>query len=178
MSGSGKSSLVFGTIAAESQRLLNETHTAFIQSFLPSVPQPDADSLRNLSAAIVVSQQRMGGNARSTVGTVTDTQTMLRLLFGRLGEPAVTHPAQLSFTSAEGMCPRCEGMGRVDDIDLDELVDWDKSLNEGPIKLAEYAVGMGPGAGHAGGTVVFAGTPSDLARSGTVTGDSLRDHLA
>jgi excinuclease UvrABC ATPase subunit len=141
VSGSGKSSLVFGTIAAESQRLLNETHTAFVQNFLPSIPQPDVDSLRNLSAAIVVGQERMGGNSRSTVGTATDLQTMLRLLFGRIGQPAVSHPAQLSFTSPEGMCPRCEGVGRIDDIDVDELLDWDKSLNEGPIKLADYAVG-------------------------------------
>ncbi|HEU0103326.1 MAG TPA: excinuclease ABC subunit UvrA [Mycobacteriales bacterium] len=141
VSGSGKSSLVFGTIAAESQRLLNETHTAFVQNFLPSIAQPDVDALHNLSAAIVVGQERMGGNSRSTVGTATDIQTMLRLLFGRLGEPAVAHPAQLSFTSPEGMCPRCEGAGRVDDIDVDELVDWDKSLSEGPIKLADYAVG-------------------------------------
>ncbi len=141
VSGSGKSSLVFGTIAAESQRLLNETHTAFIQNFLPSIPQPDADELSNLSAAIVVGQERMGGNSRSTVGTATDLQTMLRLLFGRIGTPAVSHPAQLAFTSAEGMCPRCEGMGRVDDIDLDELVDWDLSLAEGAIKLADYQPG-------------------------------------
>ena len=141
VSGSGKSSLVFGTIAAESQRLLNETHTAFVQNFLPSIPQPDVDALRNLSAAIVVGQERMGGNSRSTVGTATDIQTILRLLFGRIGDPAVSHPAQLSFTSPEGMCPRCEGAGRIDDIDLDELVDWDKSLNEGPIKLADYAPG-------------------------------------
>src|SRR6187549_200398 len=95
VSGSGKSSLVFGTIAAESQRLLNETHTAFIQNFLPSIPQPDVDTLRNLSTAIVVGQERMGGNSRSTVGTVTDLQTMLRLLFVRLGRPAVNHAAQL-----------------------------------------------------------------------------------
>ena len=141
VSGSGKSSLVFGTIAAESQRLLNETHTAFIQNFLPSIPQPEVDALRNLSAAIVVGQERMGGNSRSTVGTVTDLQTMLRLLFAKLGQPAVAHPAQLSFTSPEGMCPRCEGMGRVDDIDLDELVDWDLSLNQGAIKLADYQPG-------------------------------------
>lgn len=124
VSGSGKSSLVFGTIAAESQRLLNETHTAFIQNFLPSIPQPDVDALENLSAAIVVGQERMGGNSRSTVGTVTDLQTMLRLVFARLGRPAVAHAAQLSFTSPEGMCRRCEGQGRVDDIDLGELVDW------------------------------------------------------
>ncbi len=141
VSGSGKSSLVFGTIAAESQRLLNETHTAFVQNFLPSIPQPDVDELRNLSAAIVVGQERMGGNSRSTVGTATDLQTMLRLLFGRLGQPAVAHPAQLSFTSPEGMCPRCEGAGRIDDVDLDELVDWDKSIDEGPFRLADYAVG-------------------------------------
>jgi excinuclease ABC A subunit len=141
VSGSGKSSLVFGTIAAESQRLLNETHTAFIQNFLPSIPQPDVDALRNLSTAIVVGQERMGGNSRSTVGTVTDLQTMLRLLFARLGRPAVSHAAQLSFTSPEGMCPRCEGMGRVDDIDLDELVDWDLSLNQGAIRLADYQPG-------------------------------------
>ncbi len=141
VSGSGKSSLVFGTIAAESQRLLNETHTAFIQNFLPSIPQPDVDALENLSAAIVVGQERMGGNSRSTVGTVTDLQTMLRLLFARLGRPAVAHAAQLSFTSPEGMCRRCEGQGRIDDIDLDELVDWDLSLNQGALRLADYQPG-------------------------------------
>ena len=141
VSGSGKSSLVFGTIAAESQRLLNETHTAFIQNFLPSIPQPDVDALENLSAAIVVGQERMGGNSRSTVGTVTDLQTMLRLVFARLGRPAVAHAAQLSFTSPEGMCRRCEGQGRIDDIDLDELVDWRLSLNQGAIRLADYQPG-------------------------------------
>lgn len=141
VSGSGKSSLVFGTIAAESQRLLNETHSTFIQGFLPSIPQPDVDELRHLSAAIVVGQERMGGSSRSTVGTATDTQALLRMLFGKVGQPAVAHPAQLSFTHPEGMCPRCEGSGRVDDIDLDLLVDWDKSLVEGPIDLPDFAPG-------------------------------------
>lgn len=141
VSGSGKSSLVFGTIAAESQRLLNESHTSFIQNFLPNIAQPDADSLENLSAAIVVGQERMGGNSRSTVGTATDIQTRLRLLVGRLGVPPVAHHAQLSFTSPEGMCQRCEGLGRVDDVDLDELLDWDLSLNQGAIKLADYQPG-------------------------------------
>src|SRR6266516_3331695 len=105
VSGSGKSSLVFGTIAAESQRLINETYTAFIQSFMPSLGRPDIDALRNLSAAIVVDQERMGANSRSTVGTATDAHTMLRIIFSRLGTPHVGTSTVFSFNSPEGMCP-------------------------------------------------------------------------
>ncbi len=141
VSGSGKSSLVFGTIAAESQRLINETYTAFIQSFMPNVGRPDVDSLRNLSAAIVVDQERMGANARSTVGTATDAHTMLRIVFSRLGEPHVGTSGAFSFNLAEGMCPACEGLGRVSDVDLDELVDRDRSLNEGAITVPNFGVG-------------------------------------
>ncbi|MCE7006854.1 excinuclease ABC subunit UvrA [Kibdelosporangium philippinense] len=140
VSGSGKSSLVFGTIAAESQRLINETYTAFIQSFMPNVGRPDVDALRNLSAAIVVDQERMGANSRSTVGTATDAYTMLRIVFSRLGDPYVGTSGAFSFNLPEGMCLECEGMGRVSAVDVDELVDKSLSLNEGAITVPGFAV--------------------------------------
>jgi excinuclease UvrABC ATPase subunit len=140
VSGSGKSSLVFGTIAAESQRLINETYTAFIQSFMPSLGRPDVDALRNLSAAIIVDQERMGANARSTVGTATDAHTMLRIIFSRLGEPSAGPSFHYSFNLPAGACPRCEGMGSVTDIDLTQLYDESKSLAEGAITIPGYTV--------------------------------------
>ncbi|MFI6266882.1 ATP-binding cassette domain-containing protein [Micromonospora sp. NPDC051006] len=140
VSGSGKSSLVFGTIAAESQRLINETYSAFLQSFMPNVSRPDVDSLRNLSAAIVVDQERMGVNSRSTVGTATDAYAMLRLVFSRLGTPHVGGAGAFSFNLAEGMCQTCEGLGRVSDLDVHELVDVERSLNDGAIKVPNFAV--------------------------------------
>ncbi|MGK5533448.1 ATP-binding cassette domain-containing protein [Streptomyces sp. URMC 129] len=141
VSGSGKSSLVFGTIAAESQRLINETYTAFIQSFMPSLGRPDVDGLHNLSAAIVVDQERMGANSRSTVGTATDAYTMLRIIFSRLGTPHIGTSSAFSFNSPEGMCPECEGLGQVSTIDIDQLVDRDLSLNEGAITAPGFTVG-------------------------------------
>jgi excinuclease UvrABC ATPase subunit len=140
VSGSGKSSLVFGTIAAESQRLINETYTAFLQSFMPNIGRPDVDALRNLSAAIVVDQERMGANARSTVGTATDAFTMLRIVFSRLGEPHVGHAGCFSFNLPDGMCTECEGLGRVNTIDEDELVNRELSLNEGAITVPNFTV--------------------------------------
>ncbi|WP_344977337.1 excinuclease ABC subunit UvrA [Streptosporangium fragile] len=140
VSGSGKSSLVFDTIAAESRRLINETYTAFIQNFMPSLGRPDVDSLRNLSAAIIVDQERIGGNARSTVGTVTDAHTMLRIMFSRIGTPHVGPPSVFSFNRAEGMCPECEGLGKVSEIDIDQLVDRELSLNDGAIKVPGFGV--------------------------------------
>ncbi|MEV8441975.1 excinuclease ABC subunit UvrA [Actinosynnema sp. NPDC051121] len=140
VSGSGKSSLVFGTIAAESQRLINETYTAFVQSFMPNLGRPDVDALRNLSAAIIVDQERMGANSRSTVGTSTDAHTMLRILFSRLGRPHVGTSGAFSFNLPEGMCPACEGLGRVSTIDVDQLVDRTKSLNEGAITIPGFTV--------------------------------------
>ena len=144
VSGSGKSSLVFSTIAAESQRLINETYSAFVQGFMPSLARPDVDVLEGLTTAIIVDQQRMGSDPRSTVGTVTDANAMLRILFSRLGEPHLGSPQAFSFNVASisgagavkferagktvkerrsfqvigGMCPRCEGRGTVNDIDL------------------------------------------------------------
>jgi excinuclease UvrABC ATPase subunit len=138
VSGSGKSSLVFGTIAAESQRLINETYTAFIQSFMPALGRPDVDALRNLSAAIIVDQERMGANARSTVGTATDANAMLRIVFSRLGEPSAGPSFHYSFNLPAGACPRCEGMGSVTDIDLTQLYDESKSLAEGAITIPGY----------------------------------------
>jgi excinuclease UvrABC ATPase subunit len=140
VSGSGKSSLVFGTIAAESQRLINETYTAFIQSFMPSLGRPDVDALHNLSAAIVVDQERMGANSRSTVGTATDAYTMLRIVFSRLGEPHVGTSGAFSFNLPEGMCPECEGLGRVSAVDVDELVDRDLTLREGAVTVPGFTV--------------------------------------
>ncbi|WP_216215216.1 ATP-binding cassette domain-containing protein [Amycolatopsis aidingensis] len=139
VSGSGKSSLVFGTIAAESQRLINETYTAFLQSLMPSLGRPDVDALRNLSAAIVVDQERMGANSRSTVGTATDAQAMLRVIFSRIATPHIGAASAFSF-NAEGMCPECEGIGRVSDLDVHELVDMDRSLNEGAITVPGFEV--------------------------------------
>ncbi|SDP14969.1 ATP-binding cassette domain-containing protein [Lentzea jiangxiensis] len=141
VSGSGKSSLVFGTIAAESQRMINETYTAFLQSFMPSIGRPDVDALHNLSAAIIVDQERMGANSRSTVGTATDAHTMLRIVFSRLGEPHVGTSGAFSFNLPEGMCPACEGLGKVTTVDVDAIVDRTKSLNDGAIDAPNYGVG-------------------------------------
>src|SRR4051794_40856478 len=163
VSGSGKSSLAFGTIAAESQRLVNETYSAFVQGFLPTTSRPDVDVLEGLTNAIVVNQERMGSNPRSTVGTVTDANAMLRIVFSRLGKPQIGSPQAYAFnvpsahgsggitiergnrkmTSASfnitgGMCPRCEGMGNVSDLDLAQLFDESKSLSEGAITVPGY----------------------------------------
>ena len=138
VSGSGKSSLVFGTIAAESQRLINETYSTFIQGFMQSLARPDVDALENLSAAIVVDQERMGANSRSTLGTATDVNAMLRIVFSRLGDPYVGPSFHFGFNAPEGMCPRCEGLGHITDIDLDELFDREKSLNDGAITIPGY----------------------------------------
>src|SRR5688572_20393806 len=112
VSGSGKSSLVFDTIAAESRRLINETYTAFLQSLMPGFARPDVDELHNVTAAIIVDQERMGGNARSTVGTATDAFTLLRIVFSRLGQPSAGTSSAYSFNNAQGMCMQCEGLGQ------------------------------------------------------------------
>jgi excinuclease UvrABC ATPase subunit len=138
VSGSGKSSLVFATIAAESQRLINETYSAFVQGFMPSLARPDVDLLEGLTTAIVVDQERMGANARSTVGTATDANAMLRIVFSRLGVPSAGPAFHYSFNLPAGACPRCEGMGTVTDIDLDELFDRDRSLAQGAITIPGY----------------------------------------
>ncbi|EST32859.1 ATP-binding cassette domain-containing protein [Streptomyces niveus] len=140
VSGSGKSSLVFGTIAAESQRLINETYSAFIQGFMPSMGRPDVDSLHNLSATIVVDQERMGANSRSTVGTATDAYTMLRIIFSRLGTPHIGTSTAFSFNAADGMCAECEGIGQISKIDIDQLVNRELSLNEGAITVPGFQV--------------------------------------
>jgi excinuclease UvrABC ATPase subunit len=163
ISGSGKSSLVFGTIAAESQRMINETYSAFVQGFMPTLARPEVDVLEGLTTAIIVDQERMGANARSTVGTATDANAMLRILFSRLGQPHIGSSNAFSFnvpsvrasgaitiargegetikktvTVTGGMCPRCEGMGTVSDIDLTQLFDESKSLAEGAITIPGY----------------------------------------
>jgi excinuclease UvrABC ATPase subunit len=138
VSGSGKSSLVFGTIAAESQRLINETYSAFVQGFMPSQARPDVDLLEGLTTAIIVDQERMGANSRSTVGTATDANAMLRIVFSRLGVPSAGPSFHYSFNVPAGACPSCDGMGTATDIDLDELFDRDKSLAEGAITIPGY----------------------------------------
>ncbi|HEY5093980.1 MAG TPA: excinuclease ABC subunit UvrA [Candidatus Eremiobacteraceae bacterium] len=140
VSGSGKSSLVFGTIAAESQRLINETYPAFVQQFMPRYGQPDADSLENLSAAIIVDQQRLGGNSRSTVATVTDAAQMLRIIFARLAKPQLGSPSLYSFNDPRGMCPVCEGIGQVAAMDMDAVIDKSKSLKEGALLPEAFSV--------------------------------------
>lgn len=166
VSGSGKSSLVFDTIAAESQRMINETYSAFVQGFMPTLARPDVDLLDGLTTAIIVDQERLGANTRSTVGTATDANALLRVLFSRLGEPHVGSPQAYSFNVASisgagavtlnraggsvkerrefsitgGMCPRCEGMGQVNDIDLAQLYDERKSLNDGPFTIPGYSM--------------------------------------
>ncbi|WP_151082281.1 ATP-binding cassette domain-containing protein [Nocardioides cynanchi] len=166
VSGSGKSSLVFGTIAAESQRLINETYSAFVQGFMPTLARPDVDVLEGLTTAIIVDQERMGTDPRSTVGTATDANAMLRILFSRLGKPHIGSPQAFSFNVASvsgagavtfqkggrttkerrsfsvlgGMCPRCEGRGSVTDIDLTELYDDTRSLNDGPFTIPGYSM--------------------------------------
>jgi excinuclease UvrABC ATPase subunit len=167
VSGSGKSSLVFDTIAAESRRLINETYSAFLQGFMPTLARPDVDVLDGLTTAIIVDQQRMGADPRSTVGTATDANAMLRILFSRLGRPHIGSPQAFSFNVASisgagavtmeragqtvqerrsfsitgGMCPRCEGRGSVNDIDLTQLYDDGKSLNEGALTIPGYTPG-------------------------------------
>ncbi|MCU0283576.1 MAG: excinuclease ABC subunit UvrA [Candidatus Nanopelagicales bacterium] len=167
VSGSGKSSLVFDTIAAESQRLINETYSAFVQGFMATLARPEVDAMSGLTTAIIVGQERMGANARSTVGTVTDANAMLRVLFSRLGQPHIGSPQAFSFnvpsvtgsgmvkvekaqgrtektartyTVVGGMCPRCEGMGSVSDIDVTQLYDDSKSLNEGALRIPGYTL--------------------------------------
>ena len=167
VSGSGKSSLVFGTVAAESQRLINETYSSFVQGFMPSLARPDVDVLEGLTTAIIVDQERMGANVRSTVGTATDAHAMLRILYSRLGDPYVGPPTAYSFNVPTrkaggvmttekggrvekkvvkqevylgGMCPRCEGTGSVKDIDLTALYDEEKSLSEGALTVPGYSM--------------------------------------
>ncbi len=140
VSGSGKSSIVFDTIANEALRLLNENFSLFIRNFLPRYPQPEADAIENLSMAIVVDQKRLGGGSHSTVGTVTDIYSILRRLFWRIGQPFVGPVNVFSFNDPQGMCPNCNGLGRKLDVDLNKFLDQSKSLNEGAILFPEYAV--------------------------------------
>src|ERR1700693_4093320 len=166
VSGSGKSSLVFDTIAAESQRLINETYSAFVQGFMPTLARPEVDVLDGLTTAIIVNRERVGADPRSTVGAAPDAGAMLRILFSRLGKPQIGSPQAFSFNVASisgagavtlerggrtrkekrsfsilgGMCPRCEGRGSVSDIDLAQLYDEGKSLNEGALTIPGYSM--------------------------------------
>jgi excinuclease UvrABC ATPase subunit len=140
VSGSGKSSIVFDTIASEAQRQLYENFSMFVRNFLPRYAQPDADSIENLTMPIVVDQKRMGGGSHSTVGTITDIYTVLRLLFSKIGQPYVGHYNVFSFNDPQGMCPECNGIGRKIGVDTDKFLDMSKSLNEGAILYSAYAV--------------------------------------
>ncbi|SFP68294.1 ATP-binding cassette domain-containing protein [Salibacterium halotolerans] len=141
VSGSGKSSIVFDTISKEAQRQLNQTFTTFIQNRLPKYTQPDALSIENLSPAMVIDQKRLGGNARSTLGTVTDIYSWLRLLFSRIGKPFIGESKVFSFNNPEGMCPECQGIGRRIEPNVEKLFDTTKSLNEGAILFSTFSVG-------------------------------------
>lgn len=140
VSGSGKSSIVFDTIAAESTRLLNENFSMFVRNFLPRYPQPDADAIENLSMAVIVDQKRLGGGSHSTMGTITDISPILRLLFSRVGQPYIGQAHMFSFNDPQGMCPECNGIGRRLGVDISKAVDMSKSLNEGAIMLPDYSV--------------------------------------
>src|SRR5690349_803681 len=133
VSGSGKSSVVFDTIANEAQRLLFENFSMFIRNFLPRYPQPEADAIENLNMAVIVDQKRLGGGSHSTVGTVTDIAPVLRLLFSRVGKPYVGSSNVFSFNDPQGMCPECSGIGRKMGVDPEGFVDKTRSLNEGAI---------------------------------------------
>lgn len=137
-SGSGKSSLVFNTIAAESEQLLNESYSSYIQFHLNQQPKPKVKEIKNLPVAMTISQKRFNGNSRSTVGTVSDIYASVRLLWSRVGEPFVGYSDAFSFNSPNGMCETCEGLGYIEDINLNELLDWDKSLNEGAIDFPSF----------------------------------------
>lgn len=137
-SGSGKSSLVFSTIAAESERLLNETYSTYIQNQLTRYEKPDVDAIQNLPVSMVISQKRLGGNSRSTVGTISDIYSAVRLLWSRVGTPFVGYSNEFSFNNPAGMCETCQGLGYVEDIDIDELLDYDKSLNEHAINFPSF----------------------------------------
>lgn len=141
VSGSGKSSIVFDTIAAESQRQMNETYSAWIRGRLPKYEKPKVDYIDHLSASVIVDQSRLGGNARSTVGTISDLYSALRVLYSRVGTPHVGTASYFSFNDPNGMCPECSGLGKITDIDVDGLVDPDQSWNEGMVKLPAYGVG-------------------------------------
>lgn len=141
VSGSGKSSLVFDTIGAESQRQLNETYDSFIRHRLPHYGQPNVEKIENLNVSIIINQKRIGGNARSTVGTATDIYSLLRLLFSRVGQPLVGESGMFSFNNPKGMCPHCEGLGKVNSIDITRLLDKNKSLNEGAILFPSFQPG-------------------------------------
>src|SRR5579863_1915606 len=140
VSGSGKSSIVFDTVATEAQRQMNENFSMFIRTFLPRYSQPDADAIENLSMPIVVDQKRLGGGSHSTMGTITDIYPVLRRLYSHIGKPYVGHANVFSFNDPKGMCPNCNGLGRKLGVDLDLFLDKTKTLNEGAILFHEYAV--------------------------------------
>ena len=177
VSGSGKSSLVLDTLAAQSRRELNDTFPSFVQQYLPKYGRPHVERIENLPAAIVINQKKPSPNQRSTVGTYTDTYTLLRLLFSRVGQPFVGYSDSFSFNHPQGCCLRCNGLGEVTDLDVHKLVEILKRLSEGGntvvviehnldvIKTADYIIDIGPEGGDRGGTVVASGTPEEVAKN-------------
>ena len=141
VSGSGKSSIVFDTIAAESQRQMNETYSAFARARLPKYEKPHVEFIDNLTASVIIDQSRLGGNARSTVGTISDMYASLRLLFSRIGTPWVGTASYFSFNDPNGMCKKCSGIGKVMDLDIMRTIDQNKSWNEGMVNLPAFGVG-------------------------------------
>ena len=190
VSGSGKSSLVLDTLAAQSRRELNDTFPSFVQQYLPKYGRPHVERIENLPAAIVINQKKPLPNQRSTVGTYTDTYTLLRLLFSRVGQPFVGYSDSFSFNHPQGCCLRCNGLGEVTDLDVHKLVEILKRLSEGGntvvviehnldvIKTADYIIDIGPEGGDKGGTVVAQGTPEEVAQSPvSYTGKYVKKYL-
>ena len=190
VSGSGKSSLVLDTLAAQSRRELNDTFPSFVQQYLPKYGRPHVERIENLPAAIVINQKKPSPNQRSTVGTYTDTYTLLRLLFSRVGQPFVGYSDSFSFNHPQGCCLRCNGLGEVTDLDVHKLVEILKRLSEGGntvvviehnldvIKTADYIIDIGPEGGDKGGTVVAQGTPEEVAQSPvSYTGKYVKKYL-
>jgi len=198
VSGSGKSSIVFDTIASEARRQLNETFSTFIRNFLPRYAQPDVDAIENLSMAIVVDQKHLGGGSHSTVGTITDIYSLLRLLYSRVGQPYVGNRNVFSFNDPQGMCPNCNGIGRKIGVDLAVFLDTSKSLNQNEllqklrdkgntviviehdrdvIKIADHVVDVGPNAGNRGGNIVYEGSFADLLHAETLTGRYMKQSM-
>ena len=176
VSGSGKSSIVFDTIAAESQRQMNETYTAFMRGRLPKYEKPRVDHIDNLTASVIIDQSRLGGNARSTVGTISDLYASIRLLYSRIGTPYVGTASYFSFNDPNGMCMECSGIGKVMEVDKGNtvlVVEHDKDI----ISIADEVIDVGPLAGKAGGQILFQGSYESLLLADTKTGKAMREQI-
>src|SRR3989440_12237584 len=177
VSGSGKSSVVFDTIASEAQRLLFENLSMFIRNFLPRYPQPDADAIENLSMAVIVDQKCLGGGSPSTVGTVTDIASVLRLLFSRIGQPYVGSANAFSFNDPQGMCLECHGLGRKIGVDPEALIDTTKSLNEGAVIAQDWPAGKASCMGVVASSTTTRRSPLIPQRNWTCFSTASRAHI-